>query len=235
MEIREIHYHMLRAETQRLGGNLFGVADLSQTPLATYGLDGKVLQKLPFGISIGLRLADAVMDSIDDHPTPLYLHHYRQANYILDRIAFRAAALIQQAGAQALPIAASQIVDWEHQRGHLSHKRVAQAAGIGWLGRNNLVIHPQHGARIRLVSILTDLPLQADKPLDNSCGTCRRCLAVCPAKAIKEEQEEFDHIACFEKLKEFRATYNIGQHICGVCIKACQPQGKGSAAASRMA
>jgi epoxyqueuosine reductase QueG len=192
--------------------------------MATYELDEDLSTKLPFGISIAIRLADAVLEGIDDHPTLLYLHHYRQANYILDQIAFRVATLIQRAGGNAIPIAASQIVDWEHQRGHLSHKKVAQAAGVGWLGRNNLIIHPQHGARIRLASILTDLPLQADKPGKGSCGTCRQCIIICPAKAVKERVEEFDHRGCFEKLKEFRTTYHVGQYICGVCVKACQPQ-----------
>jgi epoxyqueuosine reductase len=204
-----------------MGGDLFGVADLSHVKLETYDLDAGILKALPFGISIGVRLAEAVMDSIDDHPTPLYLHHYRQANYILDRIAFHVAALIQNMGANAIPIAASQIVNWDYQRGHLSHKRVAQAAGLGWLGRNNLIVHPEHGARIRLVSILTDLPVRTDTPLENSCGTCSRCIAVCPTGAIKEKVEEFDHLGCFEKLKEFRNQYHIGQYICGVCVKAC--------------
>jgi epoxyqueuosine reductase len=224
MEPREVYYGRIKEESQRWGGNLFGVADLSQTRLATCGLDEKALSKLPFGISIGIRLSDAVLEGIDDHPTLLYLHHYRQANYILDRIAFHVAALIQHMGGKALPIAASQIVDWEGQRGHLSHKGLAQAAGIGWLGRNNLIVHPEYGARIRLVSILTDLPLQTDTPLKDSCGTCRQCIPVCPAGAIKEEVEEFDHLGCLEKLKGFRNKYNIGQYICGVCIKACQPQ-----------
>jgi epoxyqueuosine reductase QueG len=226
MEIAEIHYRMLQEETRRLGGDLFGVADLTQTPLAIYQLDEDILTRLPFGISIGILLADTILEGIEDHPTSLYLHHYRQANYILDQIAFRVAALIQRAGGHAIPIAASQIVDWEHQRGHLSHKRVAQAAGIGWLGRNNLIIHPQHGARIRLVSILTDLPLQTDKPGEGSCGTCRQCIPLCPARAIKEKVGEFDHERCFQKLKEFRNAYNVGQYICGVCIKACHPQGQ---------
>jgi epoxyqueuosine reductase QueG len=98
---------------------------------------------------------------------------------------------------------------------------------VGWLGRNNLIIHPQHGARIRLVSILTDLPLQADEPREETCGACRRCIALCPAGAIKEKVEEFDHLGCFEKLKEFRTAYNVGQYICGVCVKACEPRGEG--------
>lgn len=224
MEPMASHYQKLKEESQRWGGTLFGVADLSQTQLETYDLPEGTLKDLPFGISIGVRLADAVMDSIDDHPTPLYLHHYRQANYTLDRIGFHVAALIQHRGGKAIPIAASQIVDWDHQRGHLSHKRVAQAAGLGWLGRNNLLVHPEHGARIRLVSILTDLPLQTNTPMENSCGTCRQCIDVCPAKAIKEKVEEFDHWGCFEKLKEFRNKYNVGQYICGVCVKACKPQ-----------
>jgi epoxyqueuosine reductase len=225
MEIEEIHYRMLQEETRRLGGDLFGVADLSQTPMITYELDEDLLRKLPFGISIGVRLADAVLEDIEDHPTLLYLHHYRQANYLLDRIALDVTALIQRAGGKAIPIAASQIVDWENQRGHLSHKALAQAAGLGWRGRNNLLVNPAYGARIRLVSILTDLPLQTDRPLDNSCDTCRRCIAACPAGAIKEKVDEFDYLGCFEKLKEFRNTYNVGQYICGVCVKACGTKG----------
>jgi len=224
MEIKEIHYRMLQEESRRLGGDLFGVADLSQTQMVTYDLDEDLLGKLPFGISIGVRLADAVLEGIQDHPTLLYLHHYRQANYLLDRIALDVTALIQRAGGKAIPIAASQIVDWEGQRGHLSHKALAQAAGLGWRGRNNLLVNPAYGARVRLVSILTDLPVQIDRPLDNSCGTCRRCIAACPAGAIKEDVREFDHLGCFEKLKEFRNKYNVGQYICGVCVKACKPQ-----------
>lgn len=224
MEIREIHYRMLQEESRRLGGDLFGVADLTQTPLVTYDLDKDLLKKLPFGIAIGVRLADAVLEVIEDHPTLLYLHHYRQANYALDRIAFNMAALIQRAGGKAIPIAASQIVDWEGQRGHLSHKALAQAAGLGWRGRNNLLVNPTYGARVRLVSILTDLPIRTDSPLDSSCDQCRRCIAACPAGAVKEKVEEFDYLGCFEKLKEFRNKYHIGQYICGVCVKACRPK-----------
>ena len=224
MEIREIHYRMLQEESRRMGGDLFGVADLTQTPLATYDLGKDLLGKLPFGVAIGVRLADAVLEAIEDHPTLLYLHHYRQANYRLDRIALDLTTLIQRAGGNAIPIAASQIVDWEGQRGHLSHKALAQAAGLGWRGRNNLLVTPAFGARVRLVSILTDLPMLIDSPLDSSCGQCRRCIAACPAGAIKEDAGEFDHLSCFEKLKEFRNKYNIGQYICGVCVKACKPQ-----------
>ena len=225
MEVKGLHYRKIKEESLQWGGELFGVAALSPDNVSLHHLSAEIPAKFPQGISIGIRLSDAVVDEIEDHPTPLYLHHYRQANYILDQIAFRVAALIQRLGGQALPIAASQIVDWENQRGHLSHKALAHKGGLGWLGRNNLLVHPRFGGRIRLVSVLTNLSLPVDKPLDNSCGTCRRCIAACPAGAIKEAAEEFDHRGCFEKLREFRSKYNIGQYICGVCVKACRPHG----------
>jgi len=223
MRSQEIDYQTIKDESEKWGATLFGVAEFSPNHIKTCALDQKLLDELPFGIAIGLRLADAVFEDLDDHPTLLYLHHYRQANYVLDRIAFHVAALIQRLGGRALPIAASHIVDWDNQRGHVSHKGLARAAGLGWLGRNNLIVHPDFGARIRLVSILTDLPLKTNQPLDDSCGECHQCIAVCPAGAIRQDVAHFDHLACFEKLKEFRQKHNVGQYICGVCIKACGP------------
>jgi len=178
---------------------------------------------------LGLALCDGVMELIEDHPTLFYLHHYRQANYILDQLAFRIARTIEAMGGRALPIAASQIVDWEGQRAHFDHKTLAELAGLGWRGRNNLLVTPRYGARVRLVSILTDLPLKTDRPYQGPrCGTCKACIQACPAGAIKEDPAEFDHLKCFEKLKEFRRVYNVGQYICGVCIRACGPKVRGS-------
>jgi epoxyqueuosine reductase QueG len=106
----------------------------------------------------------------------------------------------------------------------VSHKHVGRAAGLGWFGRNNLLVNPGLGARFRLVTILTDMPLEPARPLDDGCTTCRACAAVCPAGAIKESRDEFDHRACFEKLKEFQKLRLVSQLICGVCVKACRPR-----------
>ena len=226
--VQEEHYRRLAEEAKRWGADLFGVACLEGKGWKVLELGEEVLEELPFGISIGIRLAEGVMERIEDHPTLFYLHHYRQANYILDQIAFRVAKVIEELGGKALPIAASQIVDWEHQRAHFDHKSLAEACGLGWRGRNNLLVTPQFGARVRLVSILTDLPLRTDPPYEGpGCGDCRRCIPVCPVGAIKERPEDFDHLKCFEKLKEFRKKYNVGQYICGICVKACAPRGEG--------
>jgi epoxyqueuosine reductase len=202
------------------GLSLFGVADITGIR-EEFNLDKKLREKFDWGISLGKRLLDAVLEDIKDRPTPLYFHHYRQLNFFLDRAALLLSSYIQESGFQALPIPASQITDWDRQKAHLSHKKVGYLAGLGFIGRNNLLVHPELGARFRLVTVLTDMPLEADKPLEVDCGVCMNCLKPCPAQAIREKKEEFDHRACYEKLKEFKKTGIVGQHICGVCIKAC--------------
>jgi epoxyqueuosine reductase QueG len=134
----------------------------------------------------------------------------------------RLSNFIQQKGFNAVPIPASAIVDWEKQAAHLSHKKIAQDAGMGWLGRSNLVIHPEYGAHLRLATVLTDMPLSVDKKIDKDCGNCRACIAACPAAAIKDSQKDFDHTACFEKLKFFQKQRYVDQFICGICVKACK-------------
>lgn len=223
-------YEELKRESLKWGADLFGVAYLKGKKWELEELPLDMTEDLPYGISIGVVLCKGILEQLKDHPTLFYLHHYKQANYILDQIAFRLAKKVEEMGGRAFPIAASQIVDWERQRGHLDHKLVAELAGLGWRGRNNLLVSPRYGSRVRLATVLTDLPLKADTPYTGpGCGNCRRCLSACPAGAIGEKAEDFDHLKCFEKLKEFRKKYNLGQYICGVCIKVCEPKGvKGS-------
>ena len=222
MRNSEDNYHKLNNWVLEHGVSLFGVADIRPFKRDFLHLSKKSTDSFDSGISLAVRLSDAVLEEIEDRPTQLYFHHYRQANFFLDRVAFSLVHFIQGMGCSALPIPASQIVDWEHQKGHLSHKKVAQEAGLGWIGRNNLLVNPTCGARIRLVTVLTDLPLKHDHPVERGCLKCEECLAVCPAGAIKERQEDFEHLECFEQLRLFRKRDHIGQYICGVCVKACR-------------
>ena len=218
------NHQRLKFQALEWGFDLFGVADVTRLR-ADFALSPETAKKFNRAVSLGKRLSDAVVDDIPDHPTPLYFHHYRQINFFLDRGALLLAGLIQNMGYAALPIAASQIVDWENQKAHLSHKHVAAKAGLGWIGRNNLLVNADLGARFRLVTVLTDLPLEADKAVRDACGACRGCLAACPAGAIKETPAEFDHRACYEKLREFQRLRLASQFICGVCVKACRGRG----------
>jgi epoxyqueuosine reductase QueG len=174
-----------------------------------------------FGISLGVVLSRAVLDGIQDRPTLLYKWHYRQANNLLDKIAYGVTIQIIEKGFRAIPIPASQVVDWGKQMGHVSHRLVGEAAGLGWRGRNNLLVNEQYGAQFRLVTVLTDLPLVPDKPIQQNCGSCYRCVDVCPAGALGENSNDYDLEKCYDCLTGFSKLRGIGMHICGICVRAC--------------
>lgn len=61
---------------------------------------------------------------------------------------------------------------------------LAEKAGLGWHGKHTLLINKQHGSWFFLGEIYTNLPLPLDTAADNHCGTCHRCIEVCPTQAI---------------------------------------------------
>ncbi len=211
----------IRARLSAVGADLVGLADMSLYDREILGFEGDIRPRFPFAISFGLLVPKGVLDTLTDGPTLFYLHHYRQVNYRLDTIAYELAKEIESMGFAALPFAASQMVDWQSQRGHISHKHVAVLAGLGWIGRNNLLINRRFGGRVRYNTILTDMPLSPDTPALFGCGDCMACLSSCPATAIQRDPADFDHRGCFAMLRTFRSKRNLGHHICGLCVKAC--------------
>jgi epoxyqueuosine reductase len=221
------NYERLRDFAVREGAMLFGVADISPIR-GRFLLSEPEISGMNFGVSIAVALSPPVLKGIHDRPTLLYKWHYQQANNLLDKIAFLLFEQIAAGGHQALPIPASQIVDWEGHKGHLSHRAVAELAGLGWRGRNNLLVNEVHGSAIRLATVLTDLPLSTDSPVPPQCGECELCVRQCPAGALGMNADEYRLNQCHAKLNEFSKERGIGVHICGVCVKAClfrrQPQ-----------
>jgi len=68
----------------------------------------------------------------------------------------------------------------------IMERELAARAGIGWVGKNTLVINPKIGSWILLGEVLTTLELDLDSPLPDHCGTCTRCIEACPTAAITE-------------------------------------------------
>jgi epoxyqueuosine reductase len=216
------YYAQLREFALREGASLFGVAETSAVKDKFHSLSPKALQGLDRAIAMAFHLSDRVMEDVVDGPTKLYFFHYQRVNVLLDELALKITNFIQDRGWQALPIPASQIVDWEKQRAHVSHKHVAKQAGLGWIGRNNLLVTPQFGSRVRLITVLTNMPLGADEPLPWGCEGCRACLSSCPSQSIKEKPGDFDHIGCYHQIKALVKAAGISQNICGLCVKSCQ-------------
>ena len=212
--------YRLKKISASLGADLFGVADISSVK-AGFELSESIKERLNRAVCLGLGLSSVILSEIEQEPTKLYFHHYRTANMFLDQMTFAIAGWIQRQGFQALAIPASQIIDWENQKAHLSHKKIGVLAGIGWIGRNNLLVSKKFGAQFRIATVLTDMSLSVNKSSKENCGECFFCLDVCPVGAIAKAPEDFKHLVCFEKLKNFQKQNIVGQYICGVCVKAC--------------
>lgn len=220
----------IKRQVKDWGADRVGIADLELLRgIKTNPPD--LLSPYARAVSIAVSLPNAVFDMIDQQPTPIYASVYKTANEFLNDLALKLSRKLQRNGYLTLPIPASQIVDKKNWYAAISHKAVARAAGLGWQGKNLLLITPEFGSRVRLVTVLTDAPLAPDSPLKNRCGKCILCRDACPADAIKGVNTEtyyetrhhaMDFEKCVEKLtQDFAKLPDIGFPICGICIKVC--------------
>lgn len=206
------------------GIDLFGVGDISKIR-DEFKISPKISENLDKAVCLGVMLSAAVLSEIDIVPTKLYFHHYKIVNSFLDHIALRLCNIIQKKGFLALAVPATQIIDWEKNIGHLSHRKLGVLAGLGWIGRNNLLVNEKLGSQFRLASILTNMPLKIDEPSKKDCGSCKLCVKICPSGAIQESPQDFNNVKCFEKLKSFQAQRQVEQFVCGICVNVCKGKG----------
>ncbi len=188
-------------------------------------------EHLPFGVSIGMRLSERIIDELESGPTKAYAYHYHALNRFLDDLAIRTTNWIQKIGYQAFPIPTSQTIILKEHRGHLSHKMVSTRAGLGWIGKSALLITPEFGPRVRLTSVLTNTPFQTGQPIEEClCEKCRACVNACPVGAIQginwslasNRADLLDVDRCASVIDQ--AKIDVGAPVCGMCIKAC-PKG----------
>ncbi len=219
------------------GAGVAGIADISLLhDLPVYAPFS--LREFKYAISIGVPLPRTAIDLIRlEDPGILYAHAYHVANSLIDSITMRLSGWISGKGFSSVVIPASLRVDISKELGHASHKAFACAAGLGWIGRNGLLVNPVYGPRVRLGTVLTDMPLQPGKPMKNQCGKCRLCVDSCPSKALKysnfdfrpaSREEIFDPQKCVTRLNKFKENFAQKPYqavyaatICGMCIKVC--------------
>lgn len=108
-------------------------------------------------------------------------------------------------------------------------RELAARAGIGWVGKNTLVINPRLGSWLLLGEVLTTIPLPVDEPLADHCGSCTRCLEACPTQAITAPYQ-LDASRCISYLtiehagevaEEFHRPIGEWLYGCDVCQDVC--------------
>jgi epoxyqueuosine reductase QueG len=113
-----------------------------------------------------------------------------------------------------------------------NHKMAATSAGLGWIGKNGLLISPDYGPRLSLATVLTDAPFEPDAPMEHSlCGDCTLCKTYCPSQAITgsawSRSSPFVELVKLNACRSHKAAKRLtdGKPNCGLCINIC-PYGR---------
>lgn len=119
---------------------------------------------------------------------------------------------------------------WYTDTGPILERDLAQRAGIGWIGKNTCLIHPQHGSYFLLSEIILDLELEPDAPfITDHCGTCTRCIEACPTDCILPDRI-IDATRCISYLTielkddiplELRSKIGDWVFGCDICQQVC--------------
>ncbi|MBF0417364.1 MAG: tRNA epoxyqueuosine(34) reductase QueG [Magnetococcales bacterium] len=111
----------------------------------------------------------------------------------------------------------------------LLEKPLAMAAGVGWQGKNTLLVTRDFGCQLMLAELFLPLPIPPDSPEQDHCGRCDRCQRVCPTGALNRDYQ-IDAGRCLAYLtvenreaipEEFRRSMGNRIFGCDVCITAC--------------
>lgn len=117
--------------------------------------------------------------------------------------------------------------------GALSDRAVAERAGLGWVGKNTLMITPEFGSWVFLGELITNLPLPPDTPVEEGCGDCNICVDACPTGALVQggQLNAQRCIAYLTQVKdfipdEFRGKIGNRLYGCDTCQTVC-PHNRG--------
>ena len=124
------------------------------------------------------------------------------------------------------PVAGKSYVD----TGPVLERDLARKAGLGWFGKNTMLVNPEIGSFFFIGALFLDLELEPDAPFEaDRCGTCRRCIEACPTNAIVDERV-LDATRCISYLTiesrsdipaQFHGAMSESLYGCDICQDVC--------------
>lgn len=204
------------------GAALTGVADMSGIANCHYH----------YGISVAIPIPPDIVRPLQKAPTHGYYEKYTEINRRLNALVFAGESFLKERGYNAYALTVDRVQMKDRFTSSLPHKTVATQAGIGWIGKNCLLVTEKYGSAVRISSIYTDAPLIADAPVRQSrCGTCQLCVNACPAHALKGKLWQTDTVR--EEIADIKNCYNtmisitkkslgFEMDICGKCFAVCR-------------
>lgn len=165
-------------------------------------------------------------EKMTDNGMPLgrieYTSNFFIAANLLDQLGYRVACMLDDLGFETIPISAGPPYDGRILHGLISHKYMAELAGLTQRAIADFTVSPQFGPRIRLMSLITTAPLTTkvyDKPILCDKEKCNfACAQACPAGALNDGK--LDKNAC-DRYNEIIIASGPSKIRCGRCIQAC--------------
>ncbi|MFZ1129015.1 4Fe-4S dicluster domain-containing protein [Methanoregula sp.] len=217
----------IREQARRLGADFVGVADVAGflSPDYTGNRPQDLMPGIRSVIVIGVVIPKGCIQPLPKG-RPEYTNTLMAGTATLRVIAFRLARDLERKGYQAalVPTEGSEFGMWyadkETLRADISLKYAAWLAGLGTYGLNQLLITRETGPRIRMTAILTDAPLDADHPVEETfvrpeCAACQKCVKACPVGAINA-----DGTIRAQACRDYMFS-TLGGLRCGMCIRVC--------------
>lgn len=221
--------HQIKEVARFLGAKLVGICELNPAYVYSHkGLKidfakGRAGEEIPIEHKYAISVA-VEMDYDNFRYSPCWIDNAEVGKGYLEaaKVAVCLAAYIRELG---YPAKAHFFINEQ-----VLHVPIAVEAGLGELGRNNILITAEYGPRVRLATVTTNLPLAPDKPVDlgvqQFCQVCKKCAKCCPSQSIPHgdkmvvrgvEKWQTDQDRCARFWMANPKKWND----CGRCISVC--------------
>ena len=197
---------------------VYGFADISYSPYA-----GTFRSALVFAVPYGEQL------SPEDYTEERFDQGIQHARDILEGIVSEIETVLQSAEVKYWVPPVAQRNETE-LLAPFSFKSAAAHAGIGWFGKNDVIITEKYGPRVRLSAILIDEIFEFGQPITRSrCPEdCTKCVDICPCKALKNRQWTLEtdrsEMIDYHRCNKMRSAFikKLGRkNACGLCLAVC--------------